>query len=82
MDITIYGSFSFMYAIFLLYQIITANYTKSPQQQAIVGVITDLCLFSLGIPFCTSCYANLIVSKTYRKEVRKIFSWRRIFCIE
>jgi hypothetical protein len=65
-----------------MYQIITANYIKSPQRQAIEAVVTELCLFSLGIPFCTSCYANLIVSKTYRKEVKKVFSWKRIFCME
>jgi hypothetical protein len=82
MDITIYGSFSFLYAAFLMYQIITTNYIKSLQQQAIEVVVTDLCLFCLGIPFCTSFYANLIISKTFRKELKKVLSWRRIFCIE
>jgi hypothetical protein len=82
MDITIYGLFSFLYAIFLMYQIITANHIKSLQQQAIEGVITNLCLFSLGVPFCTSFYANLIISKTFRKELKKVLSWKRIFCIE
>jgi hypothetical protein len=82
MDITIYGSFSFLYAAFLMYQIITAYYIKSLQQQAIEAVVTDLCLLCLAIPFCTSFYANLIVSKTFRKELQKLLSWRRIFCIE
>jgi hypothetical protein len=82
MDITIYGSFSFLYAIFLMYQIITTNYIKSIQQKSIETVVTDLCLFCLGIPFCTSFYANLIISKTFRKELKKLLSWRRIFCID
>jgi hypothetical protein len=82
MDITIYGLFSFLYAIFLMYQIITTNYIKSLQQQAIEAIVTELCLFCLGIPFCTSFYANLIISKTFRKELKKVLSWKRIFCIE
>lgn len=82
MDITIYGLFSFSYAILLMYQIITENDIKSLQQQTIEAIVTDLCLFSLGIPFCTSFYANFIVSKTFRKELKKVLSWKRIFCIE
>jgi hypothetical protein len=76
LDITIYGSFSFMYAIFLLYEQITQDYIKSPERAQIEVAIRNLCLFSIGIPFCTSCYTNLIVSKTFREEVKKILSWK------
>ncbi len=81
MDITIYTLFSFEYVIFLMYQQITQNYIKSITRIQIETIVRNICLFSSGIPFCTSCYANLIVSKTFRSEVKKALSWRRIFCI-
>ncbi|CAF1234373.1 unnamed protein product [Rotaria sp. Silwood1] len=81
LDIIICASFSFAFAIFLMYQQITQNYTKSSDQIQIENIVRNLCLFSAGIPFCTSCYANLIVSKTFRYEAKKALSWKRIFCI-
>jgi hypothetical protein len=81
MDITIYALFSFVFAISLMYTQITQNYIKSADRLQIESIVTFICLYSAGIPFCTSCYANLIVSKTFRKEVKKIFSWKRICCI-
>jgi hypothetical protein len=73
-DTTIYGLFSFMYAIFLIYQQITQDYIKSADRIQIENIIQNLCLFSIGIPFCSSCYTNLISSKTFRKEVKKVLS--------
>ncbi|CAF1280224.1 unnamed protein product [Adineta steineri] len=75
MDITIYGLFSFMYAIFLMYQQITQNAIKNAEQIEMESIIQYLCLFGIGIPFCTGCYTNLIVSKTFRHEVKKVFTW-------
>jgi hypothetical protein len=74
-DVTIHALFSFMYAIFLMYQQITQNYIKVPERIRIENSVRNICLFSIGIPFCSSCYANLLVSKTFRNEVKKIFSW-------
>jgi hypothetical protein len=74
MDITIYTLFSFMYAISLIYEQITQNYMKSYDRIQIEDIVQYICLYSIAIPFCISCYANLIVSKTYRKEVKKLFS--------
>ncbi|CAF3698655.1 unnamed protein product [Rotaria sp. Silwood1] len=81
MDIIICASFSFAFAIFLIYQQITQNYIKSREQIQIENIVRNLCLFCSGTPFCTSFYANLIVSKTFRNEVKKAFSWKQIFCI-
>ena len=81
MDMTIYGLFSFMFAIFLIYQQITQDYIKTMERIQIENVFRNLCLFSIDISICISCYANLIVSKTFRKEVKKTLSWKRIFCI-
>jgi len=72
MDTTIYVLFSFVYTIFLMYEQITRNYTKSADQIQIENFVNYLCLFIIGIPFCISCYANLTVSKTFRNEVKKV----------
>ena len=74
LDIVTYVLFSFMYAALLVYQQITQYDIKSAELAAIERVITSLCFFGIGIPYCTSCYANLLVSKTFRKELVKIFS--------
>ncbi len=81
MDITIYGFFGLIYGIYLIYEQITQNYVKSYDRILIESNLQFLCLYSISIPFCTSCYTNLIASKTYRKEVKKVFSWERICCI-
>ena len=74
MDATIYALFSFVFAIFLLYEQITQNYIKSADQIQLENSIRNLCLFCIGIPFCINCYTNLIVSKTFRNEIKKVFS--------
>ncbi|CAF1152433.1 unnamed protein product [Rotaria sordida] len=81
MDIIIYASFSFVFVIYLMYQQTTQNYIKNAERIQIETCIRNICLFSAGIPFCTSCYANLIVSKTFRSEAKKAISWKRILCI-
>jgi RNase P subunit RPR2 len=81
MDITIYASFSFLYVIYLIYEQITQNYVKSNDRIQIESNVQFLGLYSAAIPFCTSCYTNLIASKTFRKEVKKILSSKRICCI-
>jgi hypothetical protein len=81
MDITIYALFSFTYEIYLIYEQITQNYAKSYDRIQIESNLQYLCLYIITIPFCTSCYTNLIASKTFRKEVKKILSWERICCI-
>jgi hypothetical protein len=72
-DVIIYALFSFAIAVFIMYQQITQNIAKSFDQVQIESAIRNLCLFSMGIPICISCYANLIVSKTFRNEVKKLF---------
>ncbi|CAF1269518.1 unnamed protein product [Adineta steineri] len=72
-DIIISALFSFVYAIYLLYLQITQNYNKTTDRTEIEDRIGYLCLFCIGIPYCVSCYANLIVSKTFRNEVKKVF---------
>ncbi|CAF1227716.1 unnamed protein product [Rotaria sordida] len=81
MDIIIYALFSLAFAIFLIYQQITQNPLMSLDRIQIENVIRNFCLFSASIPFCTSCYANLIISKTFRNETKKAFKSKIIFCL-
>jgi hypothetical protein len=81
MDIMIYGLFFSTYAIFLLYQQITQYNVKSSVQIQIESIVRNLAQFAAAIPVSTSFYTNLIASKTFRNEVKKVLSWKRIFCI-
>jgi hypothetical protein len=78
MDIIIYALFSFVLAIYFMYQQITQNYVKSSDRIQVENNVRNICFFCLNIPCCTSCYANLTVSKTFRNEVKKVFLWRSI----
>lgn len=73
MDIVIYAIFSFLIAIFLMYQEITQNQEKNFDRIKIEVFIRNVCFLSIAIPFCSSCYTNLIASTTFRKEVKKVF---------
>jgi hypothetical protein len=81
MDTLIYGLFNSTFVIFLLYQQITQYYVKSFTQIQIENIVRNLAQFAATIPVSTSFYTNLIASKTFRNEVKKVLSWRRIFCI-
>jgi hypothetical protein len=81
MDVIIYGLFFSTFAIYLLYQQITQYNVKSSVQVQIETVVKNLEQFLATIPASTSFYTNLIASNTFRNEVKKVFSWRRILCI-
>ena len=72
LDIIIYILFSFSYAIMLVYQQMTRYDIKSTERVEIERVIINRSLFVINIPSCTSCYANLIASKTFRNAVKKV----------
>ena len=80
-DIITYVLFSFWFTIYLIYQQITQNYVKNGERIQMENIISNMCQFSGSIPFCISCYANLIVSKTFRSEVKKMLSYKQIFRI-
>ena len=80
-DIIIYVLFSFLYTIYLVYQQITQNYVKNTERTQMEIISSNICQFSGTIPFCITCYANLIISKTFRNGVKKILSCQQIFNI-
>ena len=81
MDIMIYGLFFSTYTIYLLYQQVTRYYVKSTVQVQIESAVNNLFYFVAAIPVCTSFYTNLIASNTFRNEVRKVLSWKRLLRI-
>ena len=81
MDIVIYALFSFTMAIFLVYQEITQHQMKSVVRTRIEVFVRNVCFLSIAVPFCSSCYTNLIASATFRKEVKKLLSRIRPFCV-
>lgn len=77
-DITIYIFFSFIMAVTLMYEQITRDKHKSLEQFQIESLIKSIAMFAAHIPFCINSYANLLVSKTFRKEVKELFTCRRM----
>lgn len=80
-DITIYIFFSFILAITLMHEQITLNGTKTPETFEIQSFVKSIAMFTAHIPFCITSYANLLVSKTFRKEVHDLLLWKRAFYI-
>jgi hypothetical protein len=73
MDITIYALFSFLFAIYLLYEQITQYYIKSAEQIQIENNVRNICLYGVSISISVSFYTNFIVSKTFRHELKNVF---------
>jgi hypothetical protein len=72
-DIIIYIIFTSIMSIVLMYELITQHYTKDFEEQEVEYFIRHLGIFCVSIPFCISCYTNLIVSKTFRNELKNVF---------
>jgi hypothetical protein len=72
-DIIIYIIFTSIMSIVLMYELITQHHTKNFQQIEIEYFIRHLSTFCVSLPFCIGCYTNLIVSKTFRNQVKNIF---------
>jgi len=80
-DTTIYSFFSLIMAISLMYEQITLNRPKPAEVFQIETFVKSIAMFTAHIPFCINSYANLLVSKTFRKEVKDLLLWKRIIYI-
>ncbi|UJR17516.1 hypothetical protein I4U23_004411 [Adineta vaga] len=69
-DTSVYIFFNTMISISLIYQQIMQNQPQTLVQIYLQGFIMSVSVFSAYIPFCIGCYTNLVVSKTFRKEVK------------
>ena len=65
--------FYFLQSSVLLYQQITQYQNKSETSIAIEQFFFNISILSLNIPPCISFYTNLMASKTFRKEIKKLF---------
>jgi hypothetical protein len=72
MDIIIYILFTSMLSVVVVYQQITQNARLSVEQTQIDLFVRNVAVFSTFIPFCIGCCGYLLVSKTFRREVKKI----------
>jgi len=65
-------------SFFLMYQQITQYVEKSAEQQSIEQSILFLTYFLYYIENGISCYTNILVSKTFRAELKGIFLYIRL----
>ena len=72
-EISTFMIFYFINPSVLLYQQITQYQNKSETSIAIEQLFSGISILSLPIPPCTSFYTNLMASKTFRKEIKKLF---------
>ncbi|UJR32951.1 hypothetical protein I4U23_020414 [Adineta vaga] len=77
-ELFIYIIFSCMSPIILLYRLITQYQPKSLEMQMIEQFISSIIVFILFIPYSINFYLNIMASKTFRKEILKIFYWIKI----
>lgn len=77
-DITIYIFFSLILAVTLMYEQITLHKPKTTEVFFIETFIKSVAMFTAHIPFCIHSYANLLVSKTFRKEVKGLLLCKRV----
>ncbi|CAF3606082.1 unnamed protein product [Adineta steineri] len=59
--------------IMLIYQQITQYDNKSDERQQIERAIIELTAFLYFVENCVGCYTNMIASKTFRTELKRIF---------
>ena len=71
-NISIYIIFNMMLSIVLMYQEVTRYNTKTQVETQIENLLSSIGLFSYYIPFCIGCFSNLVVSKTFRKEIKNV----------
>ena len=76
-DSSIYVVFSLVLAIQLMYEQITIDSLKSPEKIVTETLIKSVAMFSAHIPFCVTSFINLLVSKTFRKEVKDVICWKQ-----
>lgn len=65
--------FDFVHPSFLLYKQINQYDLEDFQLLIIEQFLISISTFVLHIPYCLSFYTNLIVSKTFREEVKTLF---------
>ena len=71
-DVIIYLIFNLMISVVRVYGQITQNPLDSLVETITKAFLTTVGDFSAFIPYCIGCYTNLLVSKTFRHEIKQI----------
>jgi hypothetical protein len=71
-DISIYIIFSLMLSVILMYEQITQYNVKSPLETQVDLFLKYLATFINYISISIGCYTNIIISKTFRKNIKDI----------
>jgi hypothetical protein len=77
MEIIVYIISRFPSTVFLIYQQITLYQTKSPEQTSAEQMIAIITYFVGFIDSSINCYTNILVSKNFRAELKRILRCRR-----
>ncbi len=78
-DTSIYIIFNTMITVILIYQEATQNQPQTSVETAMQNFLFEVSVFSTYIPFCIGCYTNLLVSKTFRNEVKNVLMCKSLF---
>jgi hypothetical protein len=66
---TIFVTFPSIYGVYIA---ATQNNTRLPLEQAIVNFIYNFCTFIHHVPYCTSFFIFISVSKAFRQEIKRM----------
>ena len=75
-DIFVYIFFNLMLTAVTMQEQLTQYQQKSMEQGAIQILVRQIGQFCTQVPFCISCYTNMLVSKNFRQEVKKIILFK------
>lgn len=73
-DIVVYIVFHLMLTVVLLDQQFIQNQMGAFVQAPLQLVLANIGVFCTFIPFCVPCYTNLLISKTFRLEVKNFLT--------
>ncbi|UJR19380.1 hypothetical protein I4U23_022510 [Adineta vaga] len=75
-DTSVYILFNLIQSVIVIYQQIRQNQSATTLQIRIEGFVFVLALTCSPIPFYVGCYTNLIISKTFRQEMKNILMFK------
>lgn len=71
-DIIVYIFFNSMIGGVLTYRQIAQNQVPTRVERQMQNFLANIGVFGTYIPFCIGCYTNVLASKTFRQEIKKI----------
>ena len=71
-DILLYISCKCPVPIMAFYNVVTKDQQKSPERSSIEQLVLQLLYFIFYINNCISCYTNMLVSQTFRTELKRV----------